>query len=147
MHTRATCPLRMDAFKEATAKIVHEETYRALKFDCICSEFMCNYPINPSEQEKKRQMGLKKDYYRACASRLKTMGAFSSQMKKQWLISELKEAVEDLDERIVHFNSIDPAEGVMSRDVLAVSILRALINGLQKMRLSDGQMGPFDDSE
>ena len=147
MHTRATCPLRMTAFKEAAAKIVHEEAYTAVKFDCICSEFMCNYPINPSEQEKKRQMGLKKDCYSASASRLKRLGAFSSQIKKQWLISGLKEAVENLDERIVRFHSIDPVEGVMSRDILTVSILRALINGLQKMRLSDGRMGPFDDSE
>ena len=147
MHTRATCPLRMDAFKEAALQIVHEEVYMEVKFDCISSEFGFNYPINPSEQEKKRQMRLKKYCYRACASRLKTIGAFSSQMKKQWLISGMTEAAENLDEWIVRFNSIDPAEGVMSRDVLSVSILRALINGLQKMRLSDGQMGPFDDSE
>ena len=143
MQTRATSPL--DSFVLKSETIVHEEIYLVIKFDVLCPGDG-TYPAFPDEKERLRIQRLKKECYTNCALRLQHIGLLSSQIKKNYLISYIKEAIVEMDERILEMRAfLDPTR--VCRSVVMVSIFRALLNGLVKAKLSDGKLVGFDDSE
>jgi hypothetical protein len=125
--------------------VLERKLYFEIKWYALCPGDG-TYPANPDMAEAERIKKLKLDCYKAVGRKFKTMGIFSSQLKKDLIFPELLEAIRYSDDRN---RRLAPEFGPdrIPRCAVEVSVLRAVYNGLRKMKLSDGQMPEFDDSE
>jgi hypothetical protein len=145
MSTRARDTHRMVDLLHRVDRVLWREVYFEIKWYVLCPGDG-TYPANPDEAEAKRIQKLKLDCYKEVGRQFKKMGIFSSQLKKDRIFPGMLEAILDFDERN---RRLVPEFGPdrIPRGVVEVSVLRAVYNGLRKMKLSDGQMPEFDDSE
>ncbi len=145
MSTRARNSLRVSDLLSQVGDVLDKEVYYKIKWDSLYPGDG-TYSANPDKAEAERIKKLKLDCYSAVGRKFKTMGIFSSQLKKDLIYPELLEAIRYSDDRN---RRLAPEFGPdrIPRGVVEVSVLRAVYNGLRKMKLSDGQMPEFDDSE
>jgi hypothetical protein len=124
--------------------VLDKEVYSLIKWDSLYPGDG-TYPADPDKEEAERIKNLKLDCYSAVGRKFKTMGIFSSQLKKDLIFPELLEAIRYSDDRN---RRLEPEFGPdrIPRCAVEVSVLRAVYNGLRKMKLSDGRMPEFDDS-
>ena len=142
MFTRAQ---RTEGFEQQVDEIIHKEVYFEIKWDSLCPGDG-DFPADPNPEEKAHVEKLKTDCYTFAAQEFKKIGALSSQPKKDIIRTNLLRMIDMESERIDSYNNFfrDPTR--MSRSVVEISVLRALLNGLQKAKLSDGGLGAFDDA-
>ena len=145
MSTRARDTLRMSDLLSRVGDVLQRKVYFEIKWYALCPGDG-TYPANPDMAEAERIKKLKLDCYKAVGRKFKKMGIFSSQLKKDRIFPALLEAIHYFDDRNRQMAPRFDADRI-PRGVVEVSVVRALYNGLRKMKLSDGQMPEFDDSE
>ena len=145
MSTRARDPLRMSDLLSRVDVVLQRKVYFQIKWYVLCPGDG-TYPANPDIAEAGRIKELKLDCYKEVGRKFKKMGIFSSQLKKDIILPGLLEAIRYFDDSNRRLGPMFEADRI-PRGVVEVSVVRALYNGLRKMKLSDGQMPEFDDSE
>ena len=142
MFTRAQ---RTEGFEQQVDEIIHKEVYFEIKWDSLCPGDG-DYPADPNPEEKAHIEKLKTGCYTFAAQEFKKIGVLSSQPKKDIIRTNLLRMIEMESERIEDFDRFFGDATRVSRGVVEISVLRALLNGLQKAKLSDGELGAFDDA-
>ena len=141
MQTRAMNSARPEDFFFEVSHVLNKHVYSVIK---LYSDD--TYAADSSKEEQEHIQRLKTSCYRVIGRKFKSMGVFSSKNKKECICKALSFAIQVTDQHNVGLKVfIDPSR--MPRGVIEVSLLRAILNGLQKMKLSEARMPAFDDSE
>ena len=138
MQTRAMNSARPEDFFFEVSHVLTKHVYSVISDE--------TYAADSSKEEQEHIQRLKTSCYRVIGRKFKSMGVFSSKNKKECICKALSFAIQVTDQHNVGLKVfIDPSR--MPRGVIEVSLLRAILNGLQKMKLSEARMPAFDDSE
>jgi hypothetical protein len=138
MQTRTMNSARPEDFFFEVSHVLRKHVYSVISDD--------TYAADSSKEEQEHIQRLKTSCYRVIGRKFKSMGVFSSKNKKECICKALSFAIQVTDQHNVGLKVfIDPSR--MPRGVIEVSVLRAILNGLQKMKLSEARMPAFDDSE
>ena len=138
MQTRAMPSTRPEDFFFEVSHVLTKHVYSVISDE--------TYAADSSKEEQEHIQRLKTSCYRVIGRKFKSMGVFSSKNKKECICKALSFAIQVTDQHNVGLKVfIDPSR--MPRGVIEVSLLRAILNGLQKMKLSEARMPAFDDSE
>ena len=141
MQTLAMPSTRPEDFFFEVSHVLNKHVYSVIK---LYSDD--TYAADSSKEEQEHIQRLKTSCYRVIGRKFKSMGVFSSKNKKECICKALSFAIQVTDQHNVGLKVfIDPSR--MPRGVIEVSLLRAILNGLQKMKLSEARMPAFDDSE
>ena len=141
MQTRTMPSTRPEDFFFEVSHVLNKYVYSVIK---LYSDD--TYAADSSKEEQEHIQRLKTSCYRVIGRKFKSMGVFSSKNKKECICKALSFAIQVTDQHNVGLKVfIDPSR--MPRGVIEVSLLRAILNGLQKMKLSEARMPAFDDSE
>lgn len=142
MFTRATAVPH--GFDDTINEIIHREVYFEIKWVSLCPGDG-DFPVDPTPDEKASVKKLKTDCYKCAAKGLKKAGVLSSKLKRNMVKTILLRKIDDTADRINQFNSFFDDQTRMSRAVVEACVFRALLNGVQKAKLSDGELGAYDD--
>jgi hypothetical protein len=138
MQTRTMNSARPEDFFFEVSHVLTKHVYSVISDE--------TYAADSSKEEQEHIQRLKTSCYRVIGRKFKSMGVFSSKNKKECICKALSFAIQVTDQHNVGLKVfIDPSR--MPRGVIEVSVLRAILNGLQKMKLSEARMPAFDDSE
>ena len=139
MQTRTMNSARPEDFFFEVSHVLNKHVYSVISDE--------TYAADSSKEEQEHIQRLKTSCYsRVIGRKFKSMGVFSSKNKKECICKALSFAIQVTDQHNVGLKVfIDPSR--MPRGVIEVSVLRAILNGLQKMKLSEARMPAFDDSE
>jgi hypothetical protein len=105
-----------------------------------------DFPVAPNADEKASVEKLKLDCCKFAAQELKKVGVLSSKLKRNIVKTTLLRKIDGTVDRIHGYNSFFDDQTRMSRAVVEACVFRALLNGLQKAKLSDGKLGAYDDA-
>jgi hypothetical protein len=146
MQTRAMNSARPEDFFFEVSHVLSKHVYSVIKLYTLVLSSDGMYAADSSKEEQEHIQRLKTSCYRVIGRKFKSMGVFSSKNKKECICKALSFAIQVTDQHNVGLKVfIDPSR--MPRGVIEVSVLRAILNGLQKMKLSEARMPAFDDSE
>jgi hypothetical protein len=133
-------------FISKVSYVLYKHVYSVIKIDnLVFSSGDGTYPADSNKDERERIKRLKISCYGEFGRKLKTMGVFSSKMKKESIYKALHFAIQVSDQYNLGIKAVIKPSRI-PRGVVEVSVLRAILNGLQKMKLSDARMPAFDDS-
>ncbi len=142
MNTRAR-NVCIDTLSSKLDRVLYSEVYFAIKWDTLCPGDG-TYPAQQEKEELARVKQLKTRCYREAERKFKALGVFSSAVKKESLCRDLLQTIRQIEQHNTELQEfIGPSR--MPRGVVEASVLRALFNGLRKMKLSDARMPGFDD--
>ena len=144
MRTRANDPARIENFISKVKHVLDQHVYSVIRIDNLVSSGCGTYAADNVELERIKR--IKTACYGKVGRKFKSLGVFSSKPKKESIVNALRHAVKVADQHNAGIKAaIDPSR--MPRGAVDVSVLRAILNGLLGMKLSDARMPVFDDSE
>ena len=144
MFTRARDTIQPDNFICKLSDVINQHVYFDVKFHYLCPSDG-TYPSQLDKDQQKAVKLLKNSCYREVGREFKAMGIFSSKAKKEFIFPLLREAIRACVQDNLEMTEILDLSRI-PRGKVTVSVLRAILNGLRKMKLSDARMPGFDDS-